>query len=815
MKRFFRSFIIVTLALGSLLLISLGIMIWIALSDLPSIDALKNYQPPQSTVVYDRSGKVVGHFYDERRTVISLKDLPAYVKHAFIAAEDGEFFDHGGIDYWGLVRAVGLEIRHRTIGGRREGGSTITQQTARTMLLSSKQTYVRKIKEMFLAKRIEEALSKSDILHLYLNQIYFGNGAYGIEEAAQTYFFKPAKNLSLNEAAALASIPKSPNRINPFGDLERLTQRQHYVLDQMVKREFITQADADKAKAQVVVRDESESKDSNYAQYFLRSVKVELLSKVSDEVIRRGGLKVNSTLDRYMQKKAEEILSDGLRVIDKRTGYRGPLYRSKTNDLSEALEKFKARVFSKDSQKIWDLSEAKMFLDTKQLVDSIKVTKLSNNKIVGALVKSIDKAKSEMIIDLGSRSVKMPFANMEWAKAKQKEIKANDIILVKLQKTDDWQAHLEQKPEINGGLIALDSKTGGVLAMVGGYDFLASPFNRITQAKRQPGSGIKPLIYALALDKEIATASSIITDTPKAFLDPGTGEFWRPRNHTNKYLGDITFRHCLTSSINTCTITLLERMGIDAFMDLAKKVELDTPQTPYRRNLTLALGSSESYPINVANAMRVLANDGMYGPYHMISSLKLSDGKKAELPVAEYTQVLRPEATFITTNILQDVVRNADKNGYLADVQSQLAGKTGTTNNARSAWFCGYSPKGGNVLESDDALEQDGVLVLVYVGYDDNRSIGGSEWGSTTAFPIWARYMSSLPQLKQPSRFVQPASLEWHHIDRHSGRSDFSSLDLLEPNNLLLEAFIPGTFHPEQAETLQPEKVQDDSAFAP
>ncbi|HXW60703.1 MAG TPA: transglycosylase domain-containing protein, partial [Myxococcota bacterium] len=244
MKRPLRYFLLASLALLSFALLALAAVIWIALDDLPDVEALKHYKPAQSTIVFDRNGEPVGRFFDERRTVISLKDLPAHVKLAFIAAEDGDFFEHRGIDYFGLMRAVLLEIKHRTIGGRRVGGSTITQQTARTMLLSSNQTYVRKIKEIVLAQRIEETLSKEEILHLYLNQIYFGNGAYGIEEAAQTYFLKPASKLTVLEAATLACIPKSPNRINPFADAERLKQRQDYVLDQMLRLKFIEEKEA-------------------------------------------------------------------------------------------------------------------------------------------------------------------------------------------------------------------------------------------------------------------------------------------------------------------------------------------------------------------------------------------------------------------------------------------------------------------------------------------------------------------------------------------------------------------------------------------
>jgi penicillin-binding protein 1A len=813
MKKLLHSPFVIALCLASLLLMFIGAFVWFSLSDLPSIDALKNYQPPQSTVVLDRSGNIVGRFYDERRTVVSLKKLPEHVKRAFIAAEDADFFEHRGIDYFGLMRAVVLEIKYRLIGGRRVGGSTITQQAARTMLLTARQTYVRKLQEIVLAQRIEDALSKEEILHLYLNQIYFGSGAYGIEEAAQTYFKKPAAKLTLFEAAALASVPKSPNRINPFSDAKRLKERQDYVLDQMVKHQFISAHDAEAAKQAPLFSDVADN-SQQFAQYFLRAVKNELLTKTSDEVIRRGGMRVYSTLDVALQKKAEEALTEGLRTLDKQGGYRGPLLhptKDEDDKLKGYLEQFKKRAFIADNKnKIWDLSRLTKGLlneDAESVIDSIRLLKTNTNLTVGVRVLSVNESEQTLTIDLGSRTAAMSMEQATWARKGKKTLPdmlhTGDIILVKIRQEDKKLiASLEQEPQINGGIVALDVATGAVLAMAGGYDFERSPFNRITQAKRQPGSGLKPLIYALALEDKVVTPVSIIADVPKAFLDPGTNEFWRPRNWTNKYLGDITFRHCLRASINTCTITLLEKIGIDRFLKFAEDVELSTKTTPYPRNLTIALGSAESYPINVANAMRVLANQGVYSPYHMIDSIKHTDGKREKLYTPSEKQVLSPAAAFVISNILQAVLSESKRHSHLSEVRSQLAGKTGTTNNARSTWFFGYSPK---------------ILTLVYVGYDDNRSIGADAYGINTAFPTFGKFMNSVPEHREPLSFSVPNNIEWRYVDQGSGQIK-EGLDENAMGTTIMEAFIAGTV-PDSAATHQgpttAPKVLDEDAFAP
>ncbi|MCA9508552.1 MAG: PBP1A family penicillin-binding protein [Myxococcales bacterium] len=793
---------------------------WVASKDLPQLDALKDYQPPQSTLVYDRYHRLIGRFYDERRTVISIHNLPSYVIQAFVAAEDGSFFEHDGLDYLGLLRAVVLEIKHRTVGGRRVGGSTITQQTARTMLLSSSQTYIRKIKEIILARRIEQALTKDQILHLYLNQIYFGNGAYGVEEASLTYFSKPASQLELFEAAALAAIPKSPNRINPFGDLVRLKERQNYVLEQMVKGNFISEEQAQEAKQTFLFNASHEKQEEVLAPYFLTSLRSDLVHHFDEEIIKKGGLKIFSTLDSDLQRHAERTLKEGLRSIDQRQGYRGPLLRpdkKQNQSLIKELSAFKKKAFAKAApQKVWDLrrlARAQANSDITSLVRNSRIVNLQEGLVIGARVEKINEAKNTALIDVGTRFVELPFNGIAWAWRQKTEnskklsqiIQAGDIILVKLNNPNGkvW-ASLEQAPLINGGIVALDVETGGILAMVGGYDFTRSAFNRITQAKRQPGSGMKPLIYSLAIDREVVTAASIITDSPRAFFDPGTEEFWRPRNHTRRYLGDISVRRCLRSSVNTCTITLLEKIGIDNFLSFAKEVNLISPLTPFPRNLTIALGSAEVIPMDLANAMRIFPREGKYSPYHSFSKVVFADGQEQENNLREERQLIRPESAFITTNILQGVISGINRSRYLGKVQSEMAGKTGTTNDVRSAWFFGYSPK---------------VLALVYVGRDDNSGLGDKEWGVTTAFPIWARFMNEVPENQEPLAFIQPPNVDWYPIDPESEKQqtfvegDPQAVAQEVPKELFIDGTAP-KIPLENSDAIRI-KALENSAFAP
>ncbi len=775
-----------------------GALLWFSLKDLPKLDMLKNYEPPQSSIVYDRRGTIIGRLSDERRTVISLNKLPRYVPLAFVAAEDGDFFEHRGIDYFGLLRAIILEIKFKTVGGRRVGGSTITQQTARALLLSSQQTYIRKLREIILAKRIEDALSKEQILSLYLNQIYFGNGAYGIEEASLTYFNKPAHKLLLAESAALASIPKSPNKINPFGDRERLKARKLYVLEQMLKHRFIDDEAAQKAKEEPLFGVEDKSQNVQKAPYFLSALKSDLSLELGDELIHKGGLKIYSTLDFAMQLKAQEALQDGLRAFDKRGAFRGPLFRfnhEEDKNIALKLEDFKKKILINKQNILWDLRNIK----------NIKLLNYKDNQISAGRVTRINNQNAVATVDLGSAIFEMPKEGWAWAKksaaTKLSDIlHVGDIILVKVHK----QAHyvsLEQEPELNGGLVALDAATGGVLAMVGGYDFTISPFNRITQSKRQPGSAIKPLLYAQALDKKVIEANRPIADVPKAFFDPGTNDFWRPRNYNNKFLGDITFRRCLRSSINICSIEILNLVGIKNFLSFAKELSLNTEDNPWPHNLTLALGSAESIPINIANAMRILANNGLFSPYKLLYSYKLANGQEKHKEIKAPQKIIAPGTAFIITHILKDVITTSQHEKYLYTVKSELAGKTGTTNDARSLWYVGYSPR---------------IIALAFIGYDDNRSLGTDAWGITAAFPIWAQFMNTIAHPEDKLSFTVPDDIEWRTIEAETGRVFDESNEEDLGLSLIQEAFLKGTAPViEKGEVQRPAVDNSNAVFAP
>lgn len=803
---------------------------YLVYKDLPSLETLVDYKPPQSTQVFDRSNKLVGQFFDEKRTVIDIKKIPKHVVLSFIAAEDAEFYHHKGIDVIGLARAVMLEVKYRLFGGRRVGGSTITQQTARTMLLSSTKTYLRKLKEMVLARKIEETLTKDQILSLYLNQIYFGNGAYGIEEASKTYFHKSASKLEIFEAAALASIPKSPNRINPFADVNRLKDRQKYVLEQMLKHQYITPAEFSQAlDSPLFSASNYVSGEEEIAPYFLRSIKNELLVSLADDYIRRGGIKIYSTLDNDLQKLANKTLRTGLESIDKKEGYRGAIFRpiddNQKKDFFKKLEDFKKRVFVRNNkEKIWNLchlgqKETTQNIDS--IIDNIRLVNLDNAKKVCVIVKEV--TQNNVVLDLGTKIVRMDKSQALWALSVKNKNKLSDImsvgdiIFVELKKvSNDIKASLEQLPLINGALVALDVKTGGILAMTGGYDFALSQFNRAVQAKRQVGSTIKPFVYALAFDMNLVTAASIVTDAPKAFIDTETQDVWSPRNHDNKFSGDITVATGLVNSRNIITITLLEKIGMEKFLQFIKDVQINTEKTPFARNLTIALGSGENYPIQIANALRIFPNQGKFSPHHMIDKIKFLDGKNKSYTPSEEISVLQEESAFITTWLLKRVLYG--KQHRLSNVKAEIAGKTGTTNKARTTWFYGYSPE---------------ILVVVYVGYDDNRSIGTHAWGINTAFPIWADFMNQASINQVETKFVVPQNIEWRYIDQKTGKAKPSLKEEILPtvttdddapaavisNSVLMEPFKAGSapkIEEKEDETYSvPINNIDSSSFAP
>lgn len=719
---------------------SIGIgfaVIQIILHDLPTLSGVEEYKPYQTSRVLDASNNLIAEFYVEKRTTIPVKSLPLLVKNSFLAAEDADFYKHQGIDYFGILRAILNEVKYQLIGGQRVGGSTITQQTAKTMLLTRQRTYTRKIKEFILAKRIEDALTKDEILNLYLNQIYFGNGAYGLEEAAQTYYSVSAKDLTLSQAASLASVPKSPNKINPIKDPERVRQRRDYVLEQMVTHGFITEAQAYKARLEPILVKTRTYPYLNKAPYFAEEVRRFLVEQLGEDALYKDGLTIHTGLNAPMQVAANEALKWGLRVLDKRQGYRGPVARLPSDDAQQTADRIR---------------ESKTPVEAATLMMGV--------------VKNISSAKQEATVDLGAsaRGV-LPLKNALWARPFNPEqytpvpksltsvLKVGDIIWVRVDKVaPSIELSLEQRPLVEGALVAIHPESHRVMAMVGGYDFATSNYNRATQSKRQPGSSFKPFVYATGIDEGVVTPATIINDEPKEF------DQWKPKNATGKFLGEITLRTCLLISVNICSITIMEKVGIGPVLDLVERAGEVTEQTPMPRDLTLALGSGEVIPMLHVNAYSIFPNAGQVGKPILIDKVTAPGGKILYQATPETHPVIKASSAFVMTNLMRGLMSSAGRR--ITGLTAPLAGKTGTTNEFRSAWFLGFS--------------QD-IVAGVYVGFDDNRSLGINEYGARAALPIWGQFMQKALTIIPAREFVQPEGIVWRLIDQQTGEVASSS----------------------------------------
>lgn len=797
--------------------------------DLPDLQSLADYRPPITSQVYDTHGEVVARFYHERRTLIPIERIPAHVKNAFIAAEDASFYQHEGIDYWAVLASVINEIKVKLVGGSRRGGSTITQQTAKTFLLSPEQTYSRKLKEMLLAKRIEEELTKDEILHLYLNQIYFGHGAYGVEEAARTYYGKQASELTLGQAAALASIPKSPNRINPFADPARVRARRAYVLDQMERHGFSSGEEIARAKREPVRVHLEPSAYLDSAPYYAEAIRQMLVARYGDEEVNQGGLKVYAALDGKLQNAANAAVQNGLRAVDKRQGWRGPVVRLDPDEAKQflaALKEEQERRFPDEEtpelsghaelsgRPIWDLSRltpkgvraylARGRVSEKAPADEersgsevklrtrypamrqVRTSTLQPGRIVGGVVIKVDNAGKRAVVDLGTIHGNLPLSEMQWArpfsptamtKAPTKPsdvVTVGDVVLVRIEdyvsgrkdragkRLKPWvEVALEQEPRVEGAFVAIDPHTHRVLALVGGFDFERSRFNRATQAKRQPGSAFKPLIYALGLESKRftpigfhdASGSRLITDAPKVFFDKWTGKKWAPKNSGARFRGDITLRTCLTYSVNTCSISLLEEIGVDAVHELAHKVGVAGKDTPMPKNLTLALGTGEVRPLDLVNAYTIFPGEGRYAPPVLIEKVKRSTGEVLEEAPHAEVQVLSPATAFMMSDMMKSVVESGTGTAAKA-LNRPVAGKTGTTNLARSVWFLGFTPD---------------VVAGAYVGFDNNDPLGHREYGGKAALPIWLEFMKAAHADVEPRDFGMPAGVVRKTIEARTG----------------------------------------------
>ncbi|RJP21022.1 MAG: PBP1A family penicillin-binding protein [Deltaproteobacteria bacterium] len=599
-----------------------GILLLAQFGDFPSVESAKAYRPSVTSRIFDRNNRVVGEIYLEKRTVVPYKSIPPHVVNAFVAAEDANFFRHKGVDYFAIFRAV---LRDIVSGGFAQGASTITQQTVKSLFLTPEKSIARKLKEIILAYRIEGKLSKEEILYLYLNQIYLGDGAYGVEAAAQSYFSRGVSTLTLAEGALLAGLAQAPTRYSPRNHLDRARTRQRYVLRRMAEVDFIGKKEADKAyNARLSFAPPSTFRSK--AAYFLEYVRIYLQEKYGEETVNRSQFRIYTTIDGRLQEAAHDALQEGVRRMEERNRYKG----------------------------------------------------------------------------------------------------------------------------LQGALLCLDTRTGGVLAMVGGVDFGASQFNRALQARRQPGSAFKPVIYAAAVDKG-KTVVSTADDSPIEFERSET-EMWKPKNYDGTFLGPIPLLEALAKSRNLATVRLLNETGVDTAIRMARDLGIESP---IERNLSIALGSSGITPLEMVNAYATFANGGQRATPFFIREVQDADGNVIERTDPKVVPAISPETAYLTVRLLQEVIRTGTATSARG-LSPNLAGKTGTTNENTDAWFIGGSPD---------------LMAGVWVGFDTPTSLGDRQSAATVALPIWIRFVGRALAYFPDREFPQPAGITFARVDPATGKA--------------------------------------------
>ena len=712
---------------------------------LPDLEAIAEHRPSLVTRVYSDERQVVGHFYIERRFFTPLAEIPDSLVEAVIAVEDARFFEHPGLDIIGIFRAAWTNLRR---GGKVEGASTITQQLARSLFLSPERTYTRKLKELILAYKIEDRLSKEQILEMYLNQIYFGHGAYGVRAAAQTFFGKPLGKLTLEESALLAGLPKSPSNYSPYRNPERAKRRQEHVLARMEEAGFITAAEREEAVAVPLQTRRPESKE--IGPYFLEYVRQQLVATQGEEQVYKGGLEVFTTVNVQMQRAAEAAVNAGLLNLDKRQGWRGALRTLSAEELTA-------------------LSAAP---------DDPEAEPPEEGEIVEGIVTKVGRDFADVVV--GSTNGRLSVKDMEWARRRllgpdpSKDVKVlpsvkgllkeGDVIEVAIKQVDADKVHwrLEQTPSVQGALVALDPRNGAVRAMVGGYDFLRSEYNRAVMAHRQPGSAFKPIIYGAALQQGLSPAT-LVLDAPVVYEDEETKKIWKPENYEKRFYGVISLREALIHSRNLATVRLLQRIGIRPATEFARGLGITSP---LNYDLSFGLGSSSITLLEITSAYGVFANQGFLNRPYTIANVQDPSGEALEQILFEPQQVVSKETAYLMTNMLNDVVQRGT--GRRARViKRPLAGKTGTTNDFTDAWFVGYTPN---------------LAVGVWVGFDDRRTLGERESGANAALPIWIGFMREAVKQLPVIPFEIPDDILFVRVDPDSGllASDSGSRGVVE-----------------------------------
>ncbi len=705
-------------------------------SDLPSESALKDYRPSIITKVYGDDGQLIGEYFVERRIVVPYDKIPQVLVLAFVAAEDGGFFRHPGIDIRGIIRAF---IHNLEAGRIVEGGSTITQQLIKTLLLTPHVDFTRKIKEAILAYRIENYLTKEEILYLYLNQIYLGYGAYGVEAASFVYFGKPVEDLNLAECSLLAGLPKAPDAFSPYKHWEKAKERQKYVLSMMVKEKFITEQEMNEALATDITLKPIDNPTKEKCPYFSEYVRKYVEDKYGSTALYREGLTIYTTADADMHRYADEALKRGLKELDKRQGWRGA-----SDNLS-----------GDDAQKL-----------ITSLQEKYGTEPLTVGKTYTGLVTSLDYANNLVTVNLGNAKGTIALSDMSWARdfnpavpsysisKPSSALSSGDVILVSIKSRDEasglYRLALDQEPLVEGAVFAMEPDTGYVRVMVGGYDFGRSEFNRAVMARRQPGSSFKPIIYSAALDKGY-TPVTVIYDSPIVIKDKySRGGVWKPKNYDGEFYGPTTFRKALTLSRNIVSVKIILDIGPDYVVDYAKRLGITSPLAAVP---SLALGSIGISLQELTGVYCVFSNGGNRVEPIYITKIVDRDGKVLEENLPKSQPVISPATAYIMTSLMESVVQ-AGTGTRVKAIGRPCAGKTGTTDEFVDAWFMGYVPQ---------------LTAGIWVGFDDEKTIGRYETGARAAAPIWLDFMEDAVKNMPIETFPIPEGVVFEPIDPETG----------------------------------------------
>jgi penicillin-binding protein 1A len=706
---------------------------------LPSVKSLRDIQLQTPLRVYTLDGKLISQFGEKRRIPVAMKDVPQTLLDAFIATEDRRFYDHGGVDLRGLIRAAHHVISERNKG---QGGSTITMQLARNMFLSSQKTYIRKVNEILLALKIEHEFTKDEIMELYLNKIYLGQRAYGVASAAEVYYGKTLNELSLGQMAMIAGLPKAPSTLNPISSPTRAKERRKHVLERMLDQGFITQAQFAAADAEPIVARYHGPEVDVRAPYVAEMVRQAMYEKLGEEAYEMG-LKVYTTLDSHMQVAANTALENGLLSFDRHEAYRGPLGKinlSQVRDHSALLDKLN------------------------QFAQTAPFT-------VGVVVSLYDQEARVLLKD--GTMITLPWSGMSWAR---RGGSASDIFqagsVIQLVKNEsEWT--LAQSPTVSGALVALRPQDGAILALTGGFDFYSNNFNLVTQAQRQPGSNIKPFIYSAALEHGYTTAT-LINDAPIVFKDPSQEGLWRPENDNKEFNGPMRLRMGLVKSRNLVSIRILEGVGIPETIDYLQRFGFQPSSMPL--GLSLALGTNIVTPLQLATAYAVFANGGYLVQPYFIDHITDNDDQMIEYAVPAFAcapctpediapyfhhklsaihsakKVISDENAFLITDMLQDAIKRGTGKAAAVLNRPDLAGKTGTTNEFRDGWFSGYTTD---------------IVATTWIGFDNNDSLG--QYASQSTLPTWINFMRVALKDTRVHTLPQPDDIVMVPIDPKSG----------------------------------------------